>query len=204
MIRQAWQEAEQSTKAGVKASEANHPFRKWSATFWQYRGSHPGTQAAARATSEALHLLIHAENISEMEAKADTLKPDDAAWKYAINVLMEAAGNKNNYVYLISKTQMLLERSPDPEIKLRARFTLGQAYWKNGNTEQAKSAFQTVLAQHPNTPYAKEAEGNLMEMELLNLGQPAPLFASRTTNGEPLALSSFKGKVVLLKFWASW
>src|SRR2546421_11821082 len=91
MIRQAWQESEQFTKAGGKASEAHHPFRKWAATLWQYRGEHPGTQATARATSEALHLLIHVENISEMEAKADTLKPDDAAWKYAINVLMEAA-----------------------------------------------------------------------------------------------------------------
>ena len=86
----------------------------------------------------------------------------------------------------------------------RARFTLGQAYWKKGDTEQAKVAFQTVLTQHPNTPYAKEAEGNLLEMDILNLGQPAPLFASRAMSGEPISLADFKGKVVVLKFWASW
>ena len=38
----------------------------------------------------------------------------------------------------------------------------------------------------------------------LNLGQPAPLFANRTINGEPFSLADFKGKVVVLTLWASW
>ncbi len=204
MSRQAWQASEQFTKSGGKASDANHPNRKSAATLWQYRGEHPGTPAAARATSEALHLLIHADQISEVQAKADTLKLDDAVWKQVIPVLMEAAESKSDYAYFISKAQALLPRTADPEIKLRARFMLAQAYWKKGDTEQAKAAFQTVIAEHPNTPQAAQAEGNLLEMELLNTGQPAPLFAYRSTSGEPISLASFKGQVVLLEFWASW
>jgi len=79
MIRQAWQESEQFTKSDGKASDTTHPNRKWAATLWQYRGEHAGTPATARATGEALHLLVHADQIGEMQAKADTLKPDDAA-----------------------------------------------------------------------------------------------------------------------------
>jgi peroxiredoxin len=204
MLRQAHSEAEQYNQSGGKTSDANHPNRKWAATLWKYREEHPGTEAAARAAAEALHLLIHADQISEMEAKADTLKPDDAVWKHAISFLLEAAEHKKDYAYLISKTQALLKQAVDPEVKLRARFTLAQAYWKKGETTQARAAFQTVIAEHPNSPQAKQAEGNLVEMEYLNLGQTAPQFTFRSISGEPVSLASFKGKAVLLEFWATY
>lgn len=35
-------------------------------------------------------------------------------------------------------------------------------------------------------------------------GQPAPDFSSTTLNGEVKRLSDFRGKLVLLNFWASW
>ncbi|MCH5599730.1 peroxiredoxin family protein [Niabella ginsengisoli] len=36
------------------------------------------------------------------------------------------------------------------------------------------------------------------------VGKPAPEFTLPDVNGHPVALSSFKGKYVLLDFWASW
>ncbi|GGH80542.1 peroxiredoxin [Filimonas zeae] len=36
------------------------------------------------------------------------------------------------------------------------------------------------------------------------IGQPAPEFTMNDTLGNPVALSSFKGKYVLIDFWASW
>jgi hypothetical protein len=66
------------------------------------------------------------------------------------------------------------------------------------------SAFQKVVAEYPNTPLAREAEGNIYEFDSLNLGQPAPIFAYRGINGEPVSLADFRGKVTLLNFWASW
>lgn len=38
----------------------------------------------------------------------------------------------------------------------------------------------------------------------LREGAPAPVFAAVTLNGQTIALSDFKNKVVLLDFWASW
>jgi len=52
---------------------------KWSATLWEYREKHPGAPATVIATIEALRLLSRADRFSELQAKADTLKPDDAA-----------------------------------------------------------------------------------------------------------------------------
>lgn len=204
MVRQAKEESEQFSKSGSKASEPNNPNLKWAATLWEYRNKHPGIPATAIATAEALRLLVRADRISEMQAKADTVKLDEAAWKRAIYVLVEAAANKKDYNYLISKTQGLSQIAVDPEIKVFAHMTLGDAYWKKGETEQARAAFQAVVAQYPKTPYAEEAEGNLMEMELLNPGQPAPQFARTTINGNPISLAGFKGKVVVLKFWGTY
>jgi hypothetical protein len=87
MITQAKQEAEQFSKSGTKADDANHPNLKWAATFWTYRLKHPGTPATIVATTQALNLLYRSDRVSEMQAKADTLKLDDLAWKQLINVV---------------------------------------------------------------------------------------------------------------------
>ena len=204
MVRQAREESEQFSRSGSKASEPNNPNLKWAATLWEYRNKHPGTPATAIATTEALRLLVRADRISEMQTKADTVKLDEAAWKRAIYVLLEAAANKKDYNYLISKTQALSQNAVDPEIKVFAHLTLGDAYWKKGDLEQARVAFEAVVAQYPKTPSAEEAAGNLMEIELLNPGQLAPQFARTTIKGDPISLAGFKGQVVVLKFWGTY
>ena len=47
-------------------------------------------------------------------------------------------------------------------------------------------------------------ETNLIIAEGLNLGNKAPEFEQSNTKGEMIKLSSLKGKLVLIDFWASW
>src|ERR1041384_2786341 len=65
MITQAKNEAEQFSKSGGKADDANHPNLKWAATFWRYRLKHPGTPATVVATTQALTLLNRSDRVSE-------------------------------------------------------------------------------------------------------------------------------------------
>ena len=204
MISQAKTEAEKFSKSGGKPSDTSNPNLKWSATLWQYRETHPGTPATVIATIEALRLLNRADRLSELQKKADTLKPDDAAWKQVFYVLMSAASKSKDYSYLISKAEALAQSAVDPEIKAQARFNIGDAYWKTKDTDRARRAFQTVVAEYPQTRWAQEAEGNLWEIEFLNPGQPAPGFDRTTLNGDPISLARFKGKVVVLKFWGTY
>lgn len=53
--------------------------------------------------------------------------------------------------------------------------------------------YSDALSQPP-SPYAVEKLS----------GQKAPDFTLKDINGNPVSLSSFKGKVVLLNFWATW
>lgn len=119
-------------------------------------------------------------------------------------MLLGAAIRKKDYTYFISKAETLAQSAIDPEVKVKARFILGEGYWRKGDLEQARVAFQTVVTQYPKTSYAEEAEGNLREIEFLNVGQLAPLFERTTINGDPFSLGSLKGQLVVLKFWGTY
>ena len=54
------------------------------------------------------------------------------------------------------------------------------------------------------TDFAVAAEGFIYELEHLQPGMSAPAFTATTTDGAEVSLESFRGKTVLLNFWAAW
>lgn len=54
------------------------------------------------------------------------------------------------------------------------------------------------------TKYGKLAKDRLTTLQGTTIGYPAIDFAQNDPNGKPLKLSDYKGKVVLVDFWASW
>ena len=57
---------------------------------------------------------------------------------------------------------------------------------------------------NPDSPFTKELTARLEPMRATALGAMAPAISLATPEGPPLALSSLRGKYVLLDFWASW
>ena len=75
--------------------------------------------------------------------------------------------------------------------------------------EQNEFAFLDSLAnkyqkQLPNSAYTAELVNKVDVMRKLAVGSPAPDLVLPTPNGESLALSSLRGKYVLIDFWAAW
>ncbi|MCX2450100.1 TlpA disulfide reductase family protein [Pedobacter sp. PLR] len=60
----------------------------------------------------------------------------------------------------------------------------------------------SVRLQH--TPLGKEFRKFLADQKDLNPGAMAPVFVQNDTAGNPVNLASFRGKYVLIDFWASW
>lgn len=56
----------------------------------------------------------------------------------------------------------------------------------------------------PNNSYTKMFHDKVVEMSRLSVGSEAPDISLNTPDGKNIALSSLKGKVVLVDFWASW
>ena len=51
---------------------------------------------------------------------------------------------------------------------------------------------------------AQDIKSELEVLAKVRPGKPAPDFTAKDINGKPFTLSSLKGKVVIIDFWASW
>jgi thiol-disulfide isomerase/thioredoxin len=63
---------------------------------------------------------------------------------------------------------------------------------------------EKYAAAYPNAPHTKELRKNIETYGKARIGKMAPEINLPTPDGKSLALSSLKGKVVLIDFWASW
>lgn len=77
------------------------------------------------------------------------------------------------------------------------------------SNEQVKATLTDVVKKNPGhtgmAALQKDLEAQMDNVGKGNLvGNPAPEFTLPDVNGRPVALSSFKGKYVLVDFWASW
>ncbi|GAA4312789.1 TlpA disulfide reductase family protein [Compostibacter hankyongensis] len=64
--------------------------------------------------------------------------------------------------------------------------------------------FKTLDTSIQNSEYGKAVGERVAAAQKTAVGQQAPDFTMNDVNGKPVSLSSFKGKYVLIDFWASW
>ena len=67
-----------------------------------------------------------------------------------------------------------------------------------------KDKWEEFQENNPYPEYTEAVQAALYKALKLQPGQPAPEFTLYDLDGQPVSLSQFKGKVVLLDFWASW
>ena len=66
--------------------------------------------------------------------------------------------------------------------------------------EELSGAYSVLLPAAKRTAFGREIEGRLVGM----VGTQALEFTQKDVDGKPVSLSSFRGKYVLVDFWASW
>lgn len=91
--------------------------------------------------------------------------------------------NLNSYVSLVSLSEYA---GPFPEV------------------DDTYALFNKLSPHIRNTLLGQEYNKFLKDLQDLNIGTVAPEFIQNDTTGNPISLSSFRGKYVLLDFWASW
>jgi peroxiredoxin len=72
------------------------------------------------------------------------------------------------------------------------------------DANKIEPVFNALSQQNRNYPSAAEFQANLEIAKKTAVGKPAMEFTQNDTLGNPVKLSSFKGRYVLVDFWASW
>lgn len=70
--------------------------------------------------------------------------------------------------------------------------------------DQLKATRAKISPVLANSPYVTDLDGIIARLENVQIGKTAPEFTLPDTAGVDVSLSDFRGKYVLLDFWASW
>lgn len=113
------------------------------------------------------------------------------------------------YVTKVAETKKAIESAKNPLVSMLISLQL-QVFMKAEHLDMHRNTVARLEKAFPNSFYAKEYQNVLSLLEKqeaggsVAIGKAAPDIALPNPSGEVLTLSSLKGKVVLLDFWASW
>ena len=95
----------------------------------------------------------------------------------------------------------LISKYPDSPA---AAFYLYRYFTYQLSLDDLKATRAKISPALANSPYVKDLDGIIKQLEHVQIGQVAPEFSLPDTAGVSVSLSDFRGKYVLLDFWASW
>jgi peroxiredoxin/TolA-binding protein len=101
----------------------------------------------------------------------------------------------------------VVERPQSPELKPLAQVYLAQAQATTGDMAGAKETLRQVVQTNGKTQVQTAAKQLLAQLEArdaVTLGKAPPAFEAKDLTGAPQSLDRYRGKVVLIDFWATW
>lgn len=168
----------------------------WSGTSW----AKPLTDYMSRFNDFAVKQMELAKNaeknkLTQEQQIAEFLKLRKPLDDFAKNTMLNDPANPANIVLSTSLTP-----------------AMGYQYWDESYLEVFKKVAKAYKSKYKDSPIAesmlnqaREIEAGLKDYKLAQSGQKvAPEIALKNPEGKVIRLSSLRGKVVLIDFWASW
>jgi Peroxiredoxin len=143
------------------------------------------------------NLKSEVDSINDTFYRASAIQQQDTAF---VNPL------KRKYLYLskqiLLKEETYLTKNPNSYFSLL--ILEDQVHRKAKDLGATEKIFNSLSKEIRDTPLGNEFQERLKVSKNLALGGIAPDFTQPDVNGKPVSLSDFKGKYVLIDFWASW
>jgi peroxiredoxin len=147
------------------------------------------------------------------QAQNDTRKPVQVIYEQWMN----AYKAKDSVASEKYKTQFNEARSQQSDLSRKMQLAFIEqhpnhpaAAWElmhylDGKTlEKSRTMFENMSKPVQTSAQGKEVADRIATLSRIAVGQMAPNFQQLTTDNAPVTLASYKGKYVLLEFWASW
>jgi peroxiredoxin len=97
---------------------------------------------------------------------------------------------------------VFIKKKPGSSVSPFVLYALNPLF--EGGVPQMEEYYSSFSGNAKKGPYAVVIEMAINESKLGAVGTMALEFTQKDTNGKPVSLSSFRGKYVLVDFWASW
>lgn len=167
----------------------------------QVTGS-PGSDKLLSLDKELLHLLEFRDSITK---ELQTLSQEG---DYEEKMLFY----REKFFRKLEKHKLFLknfiEENKDSKASLIALFqTYGQSspvLTIDEDIVDFEKVLKNLKLNFPKSNHITLLEDQIKKFKPLSYGQPAPNFTLPDVNKKPISLSEFKGKVLLIDFWASW
>ncbi len=196
-------------------SDLGYPeaYRAFLPRFEKFVQEHQGTEPEVRAT---LWLIQNAWWLREEGKMESTSMPlaEDLLKRHPDSPQL---GLLTEYYYVFTKPQrqmlfdQLLEISAHPEVKAAAHFGLAKLSPARQADGSANEHFASLAGEFAQVKWRETTYGAIADAYLnplapadLAVGKPAPEIEGIDHNGQPMKLSDYRGKVVLLDFWGDW
>jgi peroxiredoxin len=133
-------------------------------------------------------------NVEAQSTPAD--KQKSAAFQNAMQAKFKVLQDEQKGVL-----KSFITANPDSYLSLLA---LASVSGPSPDVSEVEPLYNLLSADLKNTEGGKQLKFSIDALKLTAVGATAPDFTQNDVNGKPVSLSSFKGKYVLIDFWASW
>jgi peroxiredoxin len=169
------------------------------------------TYRAALDLAVARSLYSEAEPIARAYLAHDRGEHETFALATSIELIMDA--ERGEFDRSFSELKAFLKQRAAAQVSDEKRLpaplvcAVGEAYLqrlvRGGRFDIARQVCRLVCeGGHPDVVVKDYFANRLARFDMI--GKPAPLFEGTDVDGKPVKLADYKGKVVLIDFWASW
>jgi peroxiredoxin len=205
LINSAWAEASaffRRMQAG-EATRADDPQPRLAQALYEAWLKARDEPDAQRALTAAFMMWGNVGDASPMERALPHLDRNAPYWGAVLHGLGRAYHGSGRREEFLAMMHTLEGELTDGGSRCALAFDLARVYLHRGDLEKSAEYYQQVLALAKRPTTIAQAEDALHEIARLQPGQPAPDFTAETLEGGTIRLSEFRGKVVLLDFWAT-
>lgn len=141
-------------------------------------------------------LKTNNDELRRLTASAAGLPPDQKNRQESFNRQRDSLFTVRKSIYAT-----FIKQNPASMMSL---FALKSSQSPVANVSEAEQLFDILSADVQDSPAGKRYAAELARMKHVEIGASAPDFAIPDTSGKVISLHDFKGKYVLVDFWASW